>query len=177
MMNKDNPLKQKRTVKDWLDEWKDNLKDQGLSAFWPSWMQGTYIKPTNQKAMDRVRRKATFKKTTYFMLINWHGKLRKIELPKKKYKGQNLTRIQKIVNREIDRRIRWKNYYSEDNALNAIAQMLIRGGNRAMRRTLAKKLGLLQFGKWKSTYKEAEFMVMEQDNFPSDGIRRSFGKL
>lgn len=176
MMNKDNPLNQKRTVKDWLNEWKDDLKEKGLKGFWPSWMQGTYIKPTNQKAMDRVRRKAQYKKTTHFFLLYHHGKLLKIEMPKQKYKGQNLTTIQKKVNREIDRRIRWKNYYSEDNALNAIAQMLIRGGSRAMRRNLAKKLGIRDFGKWLSTYKEAEFMVMEQDNFPSDGIKRSFGK-
>jgi hypothetical protein len=173
-MDNDKPLL-KKTIKDYLNDWTDGLKEKGLKGVWPSWLQGQYINPKNIKAQDRVRRKATHKKTTFFMRINWHGKFRKIELPKKKYEGENLTTIQKIVNREIDRRIRWKEYYSEGNALNAIAQMLIRGGSRAMRRTLARKLNICKYGKWLNTYKEAETMVMEQDNFPSDGIKRNFG--
>lgn len=178
-MNKDNPLKQKRNIKDWLDEWKDDLKSQGLKAFWPSWMQGQYIKPSNLKAQARMRRKATYKKTTHFFLLYHKGRLIKVEMPKKKFKGPNLTTIQKKINKEFDRRIKWQKYYSEDNALNAIARMLITGGTRAMRRTLAKRLNICKFGKWKSTYKEAEFMLMEQDNFSGpgfDGIKFSYGK-
>ena len=174
-MNKDKPLKIKKTVKDYLNAWQDGLKEKGLTGFWPSFMQGQYIRPDNMKARDRMQRRATKKKTDMFMLIPNHGKLIKVKLPKKKYKGQKLTTIQKIVNREIGRRIKWKNYYSENNALNAIAQMLIRCGSRPMRRNLAKKLGLLGHN-WKKVYKEAESMVMEQDNFPSEGIKRSFGK-
>ncbi len=175
-MNKDNPITMKRSVKKYLDDWRNNLKSQGLTGFWPSFMQGQYIRPDNMKAQERMQRKATQKRTDLFMLVSLHGRFIKVKLPKEKYKGQKLTRIQRIVNREIDRRIRWKNYYSESNALNAIAQMLIRGGGRSMRRNLAKKLGLLQHN-WKAVYKEAESMVMEQDNFVFEGIKRSFGKV
>lgn len=43
----------RRTLKEFLQEWADGLKEQGKQAFWPSWAMGQYIRDDNQIAKFR----------------------------------------------------------------------------------------------------------------------------
>jgi hypothetical protein len=59
--------------------------------------------------------------------------------------------MQKLENKVFMTNLSPKQYFTEDNALNAIARMLLAGGTRGMRRNLCRRLGL----RW-SEYKEGE---------------------
>ena len=163
----------KRTVKTVLQDWKDNLKALGKGAFWPSWLYGQYIKPDNHAAQYRHKRRAEIVRTKRHVLMMVKGKFVKVAIPEKRHTGDNLTRMQKLENKVFMTNLSPKQYFTEDNALNAIARMLLSGGTRAMRRKLCKRLGL----RW-SEYKEGELIIMESDNFSGygfDGIKASRG--
>lgn len=168
------PLK-KVTVKTVLQDWKDNLVAMGKKAFWPSFLSGQYVRPDNQKTMDRLKRRhqmGTRKKRHVLMVVK--GKIVKVKLPDKLHKGDNLTRMQKLENKVFMTNLSPKQYFTEENALNAIARMLLSGGTRKMRRDLCRRLGL----RWKAEYVEGEMIIMEQDDFSGpgfDGIKRSRG--
>lgn len=149
-------IARRKTIDDVFKGWKSALSKKGKRGFWPSFLAGTYISDKNQKARANLQR---LKERVY---------------PDKKMKL--VRRHGKNVLVEYDTKIKTKadKYFSDDNSLNAITRMLLAGGTRAMRRKLARRLGL----RWKQEYLEAEQMIMESKNFSGpgfDGIKAARG--
>ena len=151
------------TIKSVMGDWKDSLLKIGQAPFWASWLQGTYIKKDNLKAQSNVAR-----------LLN-----RKYPDIKEKVVLRRGKNVRILYNRKTGERImstgmhpstkakikakntfcrRQRLYFTEKNALTAIAAML--GMPRNLRRVLARKLNL-KWNQGPEAYVKVEAMLTE----------------
>ncbi len=163
----------KPTVNDLIKDWGNALRKKGLTPSWPSWAYGTYIREDSMEAQANKKRlgERKFPDVKTKVVRRWNKNIT-IEYDKTKAYGHKIVR-RNGKNVRVDGQHN-PAYFAEDNALNAIATMLLSGVGRRGRRSLARSLGL----KWKTEYLEAEKMIMESKNFSGfgfDNIKLNFG--
>jgi hypothetical protein len=159
-IEKEQPLRPK-TLKNLLQDWKDDLKKLGQTAVWPSWLHGQYIKESNLETQSNVtRRAARVYPDVKTKIVRQHNKNVVITYNRKTgaiipTPGMS-TANANALNQRNERVAKQREYYKDDNHLAAVTAMLRMPRN--MRRTLCRKLNL----KWGlDGYCEAEAMIFE----------------
>jgi hypothetical protein len=148
------------TIKTVMEEWIEGLRAKGLTAFWPSWARGQYIKEDNLVAQERIAKRLNTKVADIReKLVRRHGKNVRV-LWNFKTNSQVPTKGMSEVNKakladDAKTGARQSQYFGQKNSLDAIQRMM--GMPRNLRRTLCRALAL-SWSQGEEAYLEVEAM-------------------